>query len=419
MAINPIQGPVDYLGMMPQIDPGAALLRGLQLGSAIRGMRQQRQQEEEAARTKEQFSIDMQSYLANPTAAASRELILKYPQMREVIREQAAAMGDQQRKNEMLVGAQTLNALYRGDVVAAKMIVDQQLEAAQNAGGDVSGLQAIRNTLDADPEIMINQLSGVLSVISPGDFDKLVVAPFAAESAKAGARKTEAEAGRAETLERFQADLSESQIERARAAAAASKAAERLSGAEADRAAAKAAEISAGIIPDEQKPDKEFQLRTQYLNQTANQRLVASAYNRVASSEDTAVGDLSLIFGYMKMLDPGSVVREGEFATAQNAAGIPDRIINVYNKVVTGERLTSDQRKSFVAQAEKLKSAAQGEVNKVKSEISSVARSYGLRPERIFGDEMQPTGAPAGAAPAAVPSGQAIDLGDGFSLQVD
>jgi hypothetical protein len=36
----------------------------------------------------------------------------------------------------------------------------------------------------------------------------------------------------------------------------------------------------------------------------------------------------------MKMLDPTSVVREGEFATAQNAASIPIKIVNMYNKAL-------------------------------------------------------------------------------------
>ena len=413
MAINPLQQPIQY--GTPSQDPGRALLEGLQIGGAIRGMRTQRREEEESLALREKYKADLQAAMQSRNPQAWLDLAAMYPEQGKSLREQAAAFGEEQRKNNMLVGAQALNALYRGNVGAAKMIVDQQLEAAQNSGGDVSGLQAIRNTLEVDPEAMVSQLSAVLSVISPDDFKNLVVAPFAAQTAEAEAGKATAEAGRAETLERFQSDLSESQIERARAAAAASRAAERLSGAEADRAAARAAEISAGIIPDEKKPDKEFQLRTQYLNQTTNQRLVASAYNRVSASEDTAVGDLSLIFGYMKMLDPGSVVREGEFATAQNAAGVPERIVNVYNKVVSGERLTPGQRSSFVGQAEKLNSAAQGEVNKVRSEISNVARSYGLRPERIFGDEMQQPGAPA--APSA--AGQAIDLGDGFSLQVD
>ena len=418
MAINPMPAPIQY-GMQPQ-DPAQALLQGLQIGGAIRGMRTQRREEKETLALREKYKADLQAAMQSRNPQAWLDLAAMYPDQGKSLREQAAALGEENRKNNMLVGAQTLNALYRGDVGAAKMIVDQQLEAAQNAGGDVSGLQAIRNTLDADPEIMVNQLSGVLSVISPDDFDKLVVAPFAAQTAAAEAGKATAEAGRAETLERFQADLSESQIERARAAAAASRSAERLSGAEADRAAARAAEISAGIIPDEKKPDKEFQLRTQYLNQTTNQRLVASAYNRIAAAEDTPAGNLSLVFSYMKLLDPGSVVREGEIANAQNAAGVPVRIRNAWNKALDGKGLDAEQRKEFISQAEKLNLAAQGEVNKVKSEISNVARSYGLRPERIFGDEMQQPGAPAGAAPAATPAaGQAIDLGDGFSLQVD
>ena len=76
MAINPIQGPIDYLGMMPQIDPGAALLRGLQLGSAIRGMRQQRQQEEEALALREKYKADLQKAIAQ--AKQEKAVLLKF-----------------------------------------------------------------------------------------------------------------------------------------------------------------------------------------------------------------------------------------------------------------------------------------------------------------------------------------------------
>src|SRR3990167_7070520 len=54
---------------------------------------------------------------------------------------------------------------------------------------------------------------------------------------------------------------------------------------------------------------------------------VKEGYNRVAASmRGTAAGDMSLIFGIMKMLDSNSTVREGEYATAQNAGSIPDRV---------------------------------------------------------------------------------------------
>ena len=47
------------------------------------------------------------------------------------------------------------------------------------------------------------------------------------------------------------------------------------------------------------------------------------------------------------MLDPGSTVREGEFANAQNAAGVPTRIINAYNQAKDGTRLSEQQREEF------------------------------------------------------------------------
>lgn len=64
----------------------------------------------------------------------------------------------------------------------------------------------------------------------------------------------------------------------------------------------------------------------------------------LAKGEGTAMGDLGLIFSYMKTLDPGSVVREGEQASAQNAAGVPERIRNYYNQLIAGQRLSPEQR---------------------------------------------------------------------------
>lgn len=78
-----------------------------------------------------------------------------------------------------------------------------------------------------------------------------------------------------------------------------------------------------------------------------------SAYNRILTSakDGSAAGDMSLVFAYMKMLDPGSTVREGEFAMAENARGVPESVQNMYNKILKGERLTPEQRKSFMDQA--------------------------------------------------------------------
>mgnify|MGYP003110755506 CR=1 FL=1 len=66
------------------------------------------------------------------------------------------------------------------------------------------------------------------------------------------------------------------------------------------------------------------------------------------------VADLSMIFAYMKMLDPRSVVREGEQDQARATGGITDQYINTINRLRTGESLTDGQRYSFVFNAKSL-----------------------------------------------------------------
>ncbi len=62
---------------------------------------------------------------------------------------------------------------------------------------------------------------------------------------------------------------------------------------------------------------------------------------------------ISIVYKFMKSLDPTSVVREGEFATAANAGGVPDNVLNVYNRLVEGERLPEDVIRDFeIAAAE-------------------------------------------------------------------
>lgn len=83
---------------------------------------------------------------------------------------------------------------------------------------------------------------------------------------------------------------------------------------------------------------------------------VRDSYKRIETSakEPSAAGDLALIFNFMKMLDPGSTVREGEFATASNAAGVDQRIAAQYNRVVDGQRLTEETRADFLGKSKAL-----------------------------------------------------------------
>lgn len=101
------------------------------------------------------------------------------------------------------------------------------------------------------------------------------------------------------------------------------------------------------------------------------------------SKKPSAAGDISMIFSYMRMLDPTSTVREGEFATAQQAGGIPDRIVNTYNKLVNGERLSPDQRRDFINQAENIYKSQQSLASRIESDYIKMAPSYGANPSLV------------------------------------
>jgi hypothetical protein len=115
---------------------------------------------------------------------------------------------------------------------------------------------------------------------------------------------------------------------------------------------------------------------------------VAQAYNRIRASgtAPSAAGDLALIFNYMKILDPGSTVREGEFATAQNAAGAGDRIRAAYNRIVSGERLAPTQRADFLDRSRRLYDEAHKMHRRIEGQYREKATSIGADPKFVITD---------------------------------
>lgn len=114
---------------------------------------------------------------------------------------------------------------------------------------------------------------------------------------------------------------------------------------------------------------------------------ISSAYSRIENAfkgTPSAAGDLSGIFAYMKMLDPGSTVREGEFANAQNAGGLDDQLRNQYNKLVNGERLNPEQRKDFLNQALKIKNRQDKLQSKVNKQFTDMGKARGHKPSEIL-----------------------------------
>jgi hypothetical protein len=99
----------------------------------------------------------------------------------------------------------------------------------------------------------------------------------------------------------------------------------------------------------------------------------------VASAKDpSAAGDMALLYGYMKLLDPGSVVRETEFATAAASGSLPEQIQGYATKLLNGQRLTADQRADFLARATAIYKNAEAEYDNVRGQYTAIAERNGF-----------------------------------------
>jgi hypothetical protein len=153
-------------------------------------------------------------------------------------------------------------------------------------------------------------------------------------------------------------------------------------------------------------------LRTSFLGQAKPYIEISQAYRKIVSAPDTAPGDMSKIFGYMKILDPGSTVREGEYASAENARGIPEAIRAQYNKVVEGTRLTADQRNKFDQAAGALINSQKTQFETLKTFYSDAALRQNANPKNVIYDPFEglEIKMPSAAAPEK-PKAKASDLG--------
>lgn len=189
-------------------------------------------------------------------------------------------------------------------------------------------------------------------------------------------------------------------------------------GLEAQKIALEIAALGEGGDP-KTRFDNEQKLRTEYQTRTKGYQGSELEFQRMKSSAQAknGPGDIALITGFMKMLDPGSVVRETEFATARDTGGLFETLKGLASKLQTGAifSLDSKQRDQFVTLAGQYLNAARKKAELERKDLGIVVKNYKLNPENVFGatEIPAPEAAPE-AAPAAPPRGR--DIGGGFRV---
>lgn len=184
------------------------------------------------------------------------------------------------------------------------------------------------------------------------------------------------------------------------------------------------AEIQSAIS-DIRKKDADFRLtsetdlRKEYSSLPAIKEFstVQTAHKQItnALSNPSAANDLAAATKFMKLLDPGSVVRESELGMAMAATGAIDLMGNYLQRLQNGERLNPAQRADFKKAAELAYRAAEETYNQIGGQYVELANRYNLNPDNIVLRSGRTPSNPATPAEPARPEG----VGRDWRLSVD
>lgn len=136
---------------------------------------------------------------------------------------------------------------------------------------------------------------------------------------------------------------------------------------------------------------------------------VKSAYGQITKAIDlrSPAGDLAAATKIMKLLDPGSVVRESELGMAMQATGLMDRITSYADNVIKGTKLSEQQRVDFRRLADALYGDAASSYNNKRNEYQELGQGYGLN-TRTLGAPIEFSTPSLAAAPASAAPGQPV-----------
>lgn len=160
-----------------------------------------------------------------------------------------------------------------------------------------------------------------------------------------------------------------------------------------------------------QQLDFEEKLSSKHAGQSANFIAGRDAYTQLKSTltgaNESPASTLAAATKFMKLIDPGSVVRESELGMALAASGALDRMGNYLHILEVGKNLTPKQIKDFEDTSRKIYDAAAEGQKQLDSEYTRQAKQWGVNPEHVVRDyyykEPKPK-APANAVPVKIAS---------------
>jgi hypothetical protein len=431
--------PINY-GVEIQ-DPTQSFLSAFQTGAAIQDTRlKQEQQQQQMANQKliqEGFNKLRQP---GATAADYANLAMVLPETQaKAVRESFNMLSGERQQNALQQSGQVFSAFKAGKPEIAISLLERQIEAKRNSGDNEGAmfLETWRDVAKENPKatedyfgFTISQMPGGDKVIESavkfgGERRAEAQAPAALTEAMAKADKAVADATTAQATAtnaperaaadaaKAKADAEKAMVEAKYAEGVAKDAIKKraadlgLTTAQTNQALAStrklnteiqkaAVELEALKATGGRDPEKTFaqeeKIRKEWQGRSKMYSELQGTFNTLQASASSAngPGDIALITGFMKMLDPGSVVRETEFATARDTAGLFTQLQNRLEKAKNGQLLNPKQRQEYVALSQKYLDSAQKKADQEKKDLGIVVKNYRLNPENVFGAEQAP-----------------------------
>ena len=416
--------PYDYSRAMPKMpDPFGSYARGADLGYGIQQRElqtqkqeleiQQQQAELANQRVAAKRRVDMQDAIAglmnNKSSSAIMGVMTEFPETIENLKPLFSEYAAQELQQKISTATPIYAALLSNRPDLAEDIYEQQAIAAENSGDNeraaiarAKARQALETPDVARLELGMT-LAAAMGLDKFGDtFPKLEQQYTSWESQPGAMAKQD--------LELIQLAMNMGMDpKKIQEIVSSYRGAKIPKDTIANLLSIEAGNVSGKLLDPDERYQAAKDLRTEYNKRTSDMTAGRVNYEKMFASAQIkeGLGDVALITSFMKMLDPGSVVRESEFATARDTGGLFTSLKNLLTKVQGGQFLTDAQRKTFVNLAKQYLDAAEKDGANTRRSMEGIVNRLGLNPADVFVDVIE--GAPA-TSPLVVrlPNGRAF-----------
>jgi hypothetical protein len=363
----------------------SSVTEGVRLGTGLRQIQEQRVEAERVKEQRDRLQTEFSKLQQNPTPTWEdyESVAMLLPKdAAESLRKNFEVRSAQEQNQEKLFTGQVAAALSSPNAESRKIGIDRlrrRAEAERNAGRENEARAyevhaRIAETNPAGAKIVADEIITFGSSVFGKDWTESIVrgreAPVQMEKQREEVKKYGADIGLTE------AQIKEVQARTKKLSTEQQKAVLEL----------KALQATGGVDPAK-KFDQEAKIRGEYQKRTGQYQELKGTFENINSSAaaQTGPGDIALITSFMKMLDPGSVVRETEFATARDTAGLYAQLANNLQKAKDGKFLNPKQRAEYVSLSRQYLNGAERQAKQEENNLRVVVKNYKLNPENIFG----------------------------------